>query len=272
MRVALVQMCSTDDLDANLAAAESFVAEAAGRGAEFVALPEMFAFLRREGQAFPHAQPIDGAIVTGVRGWAREHGVRLLLGSFAERVEGEERVFNTSVLIDPAGEMEAVYRKLHLFDVALGAGGNFQESRSIAPGSEVVVAKTPVGGIGLSVCYDVRFPELYRAMLAQHDVRFLCVPSAFAPQTGKDHWEVLLRARAIEAQAFVLAPAQCGTHGPSRASYGRSMIVDPWGIVLAQAADEPGLVVAECDAERLEDVRRRVPSLEHRRIRGEALR
>lgn len=266
MRVALVQMCSTDELDANLAAAEGFVADAAGRGAEFVALPEMFAFLRREGQAFPHAQPIDGAIVAQVRGWAKQHGLRLLLGSFAEAVLDQERVFNTSVLIDPEGEIEAVYRKIHLFDVALGAGGNFQESRSIAPGDQVVVAKTAIGGVGLSVCYDVRFPELYRAMLAQADLRFVCVPSAFAPQTGKDHWEVLLRARAIETQAFVLAPAQCGTHGPKRSSYGRSMIVDPWGLVLAQAGDEPGVIVAECEVERLEDVRARLPALTHRRL------
>jgi predicted amidohydrolase len=266
MRVALVQMCSTDDLAANLKAAAGFVGEAADRGAAFVLLPEMFAYLRREGQAFPHAQQLDGEIVGSLREWARRHGVRLLGGSFAERIEAQERVFNTSVLIDPQGEIEAVYRKIHLFDVQLGADGNFRESASIAPGSDVVVAETPIGGIGLSVCYDLRFPELYRAMAAQTDVRFFCVPSAFAPQTGKDHWEVLLRARAIENQAFVLAPAQCGSHGPRRSSYGRSLLVDPWGLVLAQAGDAPGLVVAECDLEALDRIRRKIPALRHRRL------
>jgi predicted amidohydrolase len=266
VRVALVQMSSTDDLAANLAAAAGFVEEAAGRGAAFVLLPEMFAYLRREGQAFPHAQPLDGEIVGCLREWARRHAVRLLGGSFAERVAGEERVFNTSVLIDPQGEIEAVYRKIHLFDVQLAAGGNFRESASIAPGRDVVVAETPVGGIGLSVCYDVRFPELYRAMAAQADLRFICVPSAFAPHTGKDHWEVLLRARAIENQAFVLAPAQCGRHGPKRSSYGRSLVADAWGLVLAQAGDRPGLLVVDCDLEALDRVRSEIPALRHRRL------
>lgn len=266
MRVALVQMCSTDDLAANMKAAAAYVAESADRGAEFVLLPEMYAFLRREGQAFPHAQTLDGEIIGSLREWAQRHGVRLLGGSFAERVEGQERVFNTSVLVDARGEIEAVYRKIHLFDVQLGAGGNFRESASIAPGDEVVVAETPLGGIGLSVCYDVRFPELYRAMAARTDVRFICVPSAFAPHTGKDHWEVLLRARAIENQAFVLAPAQCGSHGPKRASYGRSLIVDPWGLVLAQADDAPGLVVADCDLEALDRIRGELPALRHRTL------
>jgi len=264
MRVALVQMCSTDDLAANLKAASGFVAEAADRGAGFVLLPEMFGYLRREGQSFPHAQGLDGEIVGAAREWALGHAVRLLAGSFAERVEGEERVFNTSVLIDAQGEIEAVYRKIHLFDVELGAGGSFRESASIAPGSEVAVADTEVGGVGLSVCYDLRFPELYREMARRSDVTFFCVPSAFTPHTGKDHWEVLLRARAIENQAFVLAPAQCGQHGPKRASYGRSMIVDPWGLVLAQAGDTPGVIVAECDLEALRAVRARIPALAHR--------
>ncbi|MBW2270325.1 MAG: carbon-nitrogen hydrolase family protein [Deltaproteobacteria bacterium] len=266
MRVALVQMCSTDDLAANLKAAAGFVDEAAERGAAFVLLPEMFAYLRREGQAFPHAQGLDGEIVTSLREWARRHRIRLLGGSFAERIDGEERVFNTSVLIDPQGEVEAVYRKIHLFDVQLGPGGNFRESASIAPGSDVVVAETPIGGIGLSVCYDLRFPELYREMAARADVRFICAPSAFAPQTGKDHWEVLLRARAIENQAFVLAPAQCGTHGPKRSSHGRSLAVDPWGLVLAQAGDAPGVVTADCDRELLERIRGKIPALQHRRL------
>jgi predicted amidohydrolase len=169
------------------------------------------------------------------------------------------------VLIGPDAEIEAVYRKIHLFDVELGEDAAFTESATVAPGAEVVVARTPFGGVGLSVCYDLRFPELYRAM-AERGASFLCVPAAFTPQTGKDHWEVLLRARAIENQAFVLAPAQCGRHSADRASHGRSLIVDPWGLVLAQAGDEPAVITAECDLGQLEGVRRRIPALRHRRL------
>jgi predicted amidohydrolase len=241
------------------------VREAAAGGATFIALPEMFAFLRREGQRFPHAQGVDGEILGRVRGWARDLAVRILAGSIAESVAGSERVHNTSALIGATGAIEAVYRKIHLFDVDLGPGGVFSESKSIAPGEEVVVADTEIGGVGLSVCYDLRFPELYRAQAAR-GARWLVVPSAFAPATGKDHWEVLLRARAIENQCFVLAPAQCGVHSAERASHGRSLIVDPWGIVLAQLGDRPGVAIADCSLAELERVRASVPALAHRRL------
>jgi predicted amidohydrolase len=265
VRAAVVQMTSGDDVAANLAETRRSVAEAAERGAQLVALPENFAYLRREGLPIPCAQGLDGDIVGCVRELARRHRLFVLAGSFPEAIPGDARVHNTSVLISPAGELAAVYRKIHLFDVDLGEGARFTESATIAPGSQVVVAETPLGGIGLSVCYDVRFPELYRAM-AGPGLRFLCVPSAFAPQTGKDHWEVLLRARAIENQVFVLAPAQCGRHNESRASYGRSMIVDPWGLVLARAGDRPTVVIADCEVDELERVRRQVPALGHRRL------
>jgi len=263
----VVQLTSTDDLDANLEAAERGVRDAAAQGAEFVALPEMFAYLRREGSDFPHAQEVDGEIVGRMRELARALGVRLLCGSIAEKVPGESRVYNTSVLLSPGGEIEGVYRKIHLFDVELGegGGGRYRESASIAPGREITVADTPIGGVGLSICYDLRFPELYRAM-AERGARWITVPSAFTPQTGKDHWEVLLRARAIENQAFVLAPAQCGRHSESRASHGRSLIIDPWGLVLAQLGDAPGVAVARCDLAELERVRERIPALRHRRV------
>jgi predicted amidohydrolase len=241
------------------------VREAAARGATFIALPEMFAYLRREGQRFPHAQTVDGEIVGRVRGWARELSVRILAGSIAESLSGTERVHNTSVLVGADGAIEAAYRKIHLFDVDLGTGGAFTESKSIAPGDQVVVADTEIGGIGLSVCYDLRFPELYRAQAAR-GARWLCVPSAFTRTTGKDHWEVLLRARAIENQCFVLAPAQCGVHSPERASHGRSLIVDPWGIPLAQLGDAPGVAVADCSLAELERVRASVPALRHRKL------
>jgi predicted amidohydrolase len=260
-------MTSTDDVAANLDFARQQVATAVHRGAEFVALPENFAFLRREGKPIPCAQELDGPIVSAVRDWARSHGVRILGGTFAERIEGDDRLHNTSVLISSDGEIEAIYRKIHLFDVDLSAsgGGVFSESATFAPGSDVVVAETEHGAIGMSVCYDVRFPELYRRML-DRDVIWITVPSAFAPQTGKDHWEVLLRARAIENQAFVLAPAQCGRHSEDRASYGRSMIIDPWGLVIARGGDEPALVEADCDLDRLRRIRASLPALDHRRL------
>lgn len=266
LRVGVVQMTSTADLPANLAAARSLVAEAVYRGAELIALPENFAFLRREGEPIPCAQSIDGEIVTSLRSLARDHRVWILGGTFPESAP-DSRVHNTSVLVSPDGDIVAVYRKIHLFDVDLSdrGGGTFVESAMVAPGDEIVVAVTPFGKIGLSVCYDVRFPELYRAM-ADRGADFIAVPSAFTPETGKDHWEVLLRARAIENQAFVLAPAQCGRHSADRSSYGRSLIIDPWGIVLAQATDRPGVLVADCDLASLERVRRIVPALHHRRL------
>jgi predicted amidohydrolase len=267
IRVGAVQMTSTDDLAANLASARELVRSAVERGAEFVALPENFAFLRREGQPIPCAQGLDGEIVGVLRALAAEHHIWLLGGTFPEAIHGSQRIHNTSVLIEPDGGLNAIYRKIHLFDVDLSdAGGSaYVESTHIAPGEEVVVAETPFGGLGMSICYDLRFPELYRRM-ADHGACFLAVPSAFTRETGKDHWEVLLRARAIENQAFVVAPAQCGRHSPDRSSYGRSMIVDPWGLVLARAGDRPCAIVAECDLLALEALRKDLPALQHRRL------
>ena len=274
MRVAVVQMTSTDDLAGNLKAAREGVAEAAAQGAQWIALPENFAYLRREGLPFPCAQDLSGEpaqwsgeIVDCLRELAARHRVWLLGGTLPERIADDQRVHNTSLLLDPEGRVAARYRKLHLFDVDLGSagGGRFCESEIIAPGEEVVVADAPFGPVGLSICYDVRFPELYRRM-ADRGARWITVPSAFAPHTGKDHWEVLLRARAIESQCFVLAPAQCGRHSEDRASYGRSMIVDPWGLVLAQGADRPCVAVADCDLADQDRIRAAVPSLQHRRL------
>jgi predicted amidohydrolase len=268
VRVGVVQLCSNDDLAANLKAAAEGVSRATAQGAELVCLPENFAFMRREGTPFPCAQALDGQIVARLRELASEHRIWLLGGTFPESIPGDTRVHNTSVLVAPDGELAAVYRKIHLFDVDLGGdgrdgGGSFRESDTFAAGSEIVVADTPFGGLGLSICYDLRFPELYREM-ASRDARFIAVPSAFTPQTGRDHWEVLLRARAIESQAFVLAPAQCGRHAPDRASYGRSLIIDPWGLVLAQAGDRAGTIVADCDLAELERIRDAIPSLRNR--------
>jgi len=267
IRVGVIQMNSTADLPANLEAARSLVGDAARRGAEFIALPENFAFLRREDEPVPCAQGLDGEIVAALRSLAREHAVWLLGGTFPETRPGDSRIHNTSVLVSAGGEIEAVYRKIHLFDIDLRSSGGsaFKESAVVAPGEEVVVAQTPFGALGLSVCYDVRFPELYRAM-SERGALWIAVPSAFTPETGKDHWEVLLRARAIENQAFVLAPAQCGRHSEERRSYGRSLVIDPWGLVLARAGDRPGAVVADCDLDVLADIRAALPALRHRRL------
>jgi predicted amidohydrolase len=213
------------------------------------------------------AEPLDGPTTTAARSWARELGIHLVAGSIAERVEGHEKSFNTSVLIGPDGDVEARYRKLHMFDVDVG-GVAYRESEHEEPGEEIVIADLAgaLEGVvlGMTVCYDLRFPELYR-ILAVRGARVITVPSAFTLDTGKDHWEVLLRARAIENQAFVVAPNQIGEAPPHYRSYGRSMILDPWGVVLAQAPDEECFVAADLDRELQERVRSTLPSLANRR-------
>jgi predicted amidohydrolase len=267
VRVAIVQLSSTDDLSANLAHAEKGIQEAAERGAGFVALPENFAYMRREGTRFPCVQEPNGELTRALSGWAQRHRIWLLVGTLPEAIPNDDRVYNTSVLYSPDGEEAARYRKIHLFDVDLGIDGKdqYRESIHFKAGSDVVVAPTPFGGVGLSICYDLRFPELYRAMV-DRDARFLVVPSAFTIETGRDHWEVLLRARAIENQAYVLAPAQCGRHSEDRASYGRSLIISPWGLVLAQAGDAPMVLVADCPGDEIDRVRRAVPALTNRQL------
>jgi len=262
---AVVQMTSTAEVERNLKAAETLVEQAAARGAAFIGLPENFAFLRSEGQPVPEPQDLDGAWVRRMAELSRRLRVTLLLGSLPERVPGETRVRNTSVLLGPAGETLAVYRKIHLFDIDLPGMEHLKESKAVVPGEEVVVAATALGPIGLTICYDMRFPELYRE-LARRGARVLCVPSAFTERTGKAHWEVLLRARAIENLAYVFAPAQVGHHGGGRASHGQAMIVDPWGSVVAQVPDGEGIALAELDFERLGRLRRELPALSHARL------
>jgi predicted amidohydrolase len=262
---AAVQMTSTADVEGNLAAAERLTTEAATRGARFVSLPENFAFLRSEGEPVPEPQALDGPWVARMAELARRHGLTLLLGSLPEKVPGETRVYNTSVLIGPDGHTLATYRKVHLFDIDLPGLEHLKESRAVLPGRDVVVSDTPFGRLGLSICYDVRFPELYRR-LAKSGARVLAVPSAFTDRTGKDHWEVLLRARAIENLAYVVAAAQAGQHGRGRASHGHAMIVDPWGAILAQVPDGEGVAVAELDFDRQDRLRRELPALSHTRL------
>ena len=261
MRAAVVQMNSTVDVAANLEAAERLVAAAARDGAAVVVLPEKWNLLGGGEELRAGAEELDGPSISAARRWARELGVVLVAGSFAER--GEEKAFNTSVLIDEGGDVVATYRKIHMFDVEVG-GVVYRESEHEEPGAEAVVADAGGLELGLTVCYDLRFPELYR-ILAVRGARAFTIPSAFTTHTGRDHWEVLLRARAIENQAFVLAAGQFGKAPPNYDSYGRSMIVDPWGIVLAAAPDGEGFAACELDLAGQERIRRTLPSLANRR-------
>lgn len=265
MRVAAVQLNSGNDKAGNLERAERLVRAAAADGAELVALPEKWNLLAAGDELLAGAEPLGGPSLTAARAWARQLGIHLLAGSIAERGEGE-RAFNASVLIGPDGEDLAVYRKIHMFDVDAG-GVSYRESEHEQPGSEVVTA--PLGELiaGLSVCYDLRFPELFR-ILAVRGARLLTVPSAFTAVTGRDHWEVLLRARAIENQAFVLAPNQVGQAPPHFDSFGHSAIVDPWGTVLAVAGDEECFVAADLDLAEQDRVRESLPALANRRPRA----
>jgi deaminated glutathione amidase len=263
MRVAAVQLNSTADKARNLATAERLVRAAAANGAELVALPEKWNLLAAGEDLAAGAEPLDGPSLVAARDWARALGIHLLAGSISERVGDGEKPFNASVLIGPDGEDLAVYRKIHMFDVDAG-GVSYRESAHEQPGEDIVTA--PVGDltVGLTVCYDLRFPELHR-ILAVRGARLLTVPAAFTSATGRDHWEVLLRARAIENAAFVLAPGQVGKAPPHYDSYGRSMIVDPWGVVLATAPDEECFVAANLDLAAQDRVRESLPALANRR-------
>lgn len=267
MRVAAVQLNSTADLGRNLETAERLVRDAAGDGAALVALPEKWNLLGSADDLREGAEPLDGPTLTAVSGWARELGVAVLAGSIPERVEGADRLANTSVLFDREGDVAATYRKIHMFDVEVG-GVRYRESETEAPGDEIVVADVDAGAeplaLGLTICYDLRFPELYR-ILAVRGARALAVPSAFTATTGRDHWDVLVRARAIENQAFVIAPNQTGEAPPQYRSHGHSLIVDPWGRVLAGAGSEPGFIAADLDLAEQDRVRETLPSLANRR-------
>jgi predicted amidohydrolase len=244
--------------------ADRLTRAAAAAGAELVLLPEKWSVLGTPEETAAGAEPFDGPALTWARETARELGIDLVAGSIAERLPERERGSNTSVHVGPDGEVQAVYRKVHMFDVQVG-GRTYRESEHEAPGDEIVLSRTAGGvDVGLSVCYDLRFPELYR-ILAVRGARILLVPAAFTLTTTREHWEVLLRARAIEDQAFVVAANQIGEHAPGIRSGGRSMIVDPWGVVLTQAPDKETFVIADLDLERQEQIRAELPSLANRR-------
>ena len=263
MRAAAVQLNSQEDKQRNLDVAERLVRDAARDGAELVCLPERWNLLGDSAAILDGAEPLDGPSLSAARSWASELGIHLLAGSIAERAEGHERLFNTSVLIGPDGEDVAAYRKIHMFDVEV-EGTTFRESDHDQPGEEIVTASLDDLELGLTVCYDLRFPELYR-ILAVRGARVIAVPSAFTVPTGRAHWEVLLRARAIENQAFVVAPDQIGEAPPQFESYGHSAIVDPWGVVLAMAPDEECFVAADLDLAEQQRMREKLPALANRR-------
>jgi deaminated glutathione amidase len=264
LKVAAVQLNSTADQVANMAVADRLTRAAAADGARLIVLPEKWTAMGSEDELRAGAEALDGAAIGWARAIARELGIDLVAGSILERIPGRPKLANTSVHVDPHGEIRAVYRKVHMFDVEVG-GRSYRESELEEPGEEVVLSRTADGvGLGMSVCYDLRFPELYTT-LAVAGAQVIAVPAAFTLATTRDHWETLVRARAIENQAFVIAANQVGAHPAGQHSGGRSMIVDPWGIVLAQAPDSEGHVIAELDLERQRDIRARLPSLANRR-------
>jgi deaminated glutathione amidase len=264
LRVACIQLTSRADKAANLERAEQLVGRAAADGAELVLLPEKWNGIGDAGFLHDSAEELEtGESVAALSDWARRHEIAVVGGSITERRPGREKLSNTCPVFGPDGGLLAVYRKIHLFDVEVG-GLVYRESDAEEPGDEAVVVEAAGWPVGLSVCYDLRFPELYR-ILALEGALLLTVPANFTLFTGRDHWELLLRARAVENQAYVLAAAQIGEVMPGRPSFGRSLVADPWGTVVAQAPDEEGVVLADIDRGRVEAVRARLPSLASRR-------
>lgn len=261
---AVIQITSTSDVEKNLGEASALIERAAGYGARLVATPENTNFLGPAREKVERAEALDGPTCRGFAQLARRLQIHLLLGSFNERSEVPGRCHNTSVLFGPDGMILASYRKIHLFDIDLSESVSYRESDTIQAGDRPVVAATAVGRLGLSICYDLRFGNLYRR-LVQDGAEILCIPAAFTLTTGRDHWEPLLQARAIECQCYVLAPAQFGRHDATglRESFGHAMIVDPWGHVIAMASDGPGLALAEMDLDRVARIRQSMPASAH---------
>jgi predicted amidohydrolase len=264
-RAACVQLCSSDVVSENIRAASDLIRQAHAQGAQFVATPENTSLMASGAEKLKRAASESGDRALPVlRDLAEELGIWLLIGSLAIKVS-ETKTANRSYLIDPKGAVAARYDKLHLFDVDLPSGERYRESNTVEPGNEAISADLPWGKLGLSVCYDLRFPQLYRA-LAHMGAFLFTIPSAFTLETGESHWHVLARARAIENGAFVLAPAQGGKHANGRATYGHSLIVSPWGEVLAEAGMEPCVIVADIDPAQSGDARARIPNLGHDRL------
>ena len=272
LRVGAVQMCSSDDLGANLATVRSLTDRAVSEGAKLVVLPECFSFLgRREGDKLAIAETLDGRgpVATTLRELATKHGIWIVGGGTPEVVPGDvQRTFNTAVVVDPKGALVARYRKIHLFDVDIPGGAVLRESDATAPGAELVVLDIEGAKVGVSICYDLRFPELYRKLVKDRGAEVLLVPAAFTAHTGAAHWHLLLRARAVENQAWVVAAAQHGKHNEKRESYGHSLVVDPWGTIVGEQAAGDGVVMATLDGETVAKRRTQMPCLSHAVLHG----
>jgi deaminated glutathione amidase len=267
LRAAAIQLRSTDDLAVNLATSRELSARAARDGAKLVVLPECFCFLGRgERDKLRIAEKTDGTgpVMTMLRELARDHGIWVIGGGMPEIVPGDDRrTYNTAVVIDPRGDVVARYRKIHLFDVDIPGGATLRESDATAAGDELVVVDIEGARVGLSICYDVRFPELYRRLVKDRGADVVVVPAAFTAHTGAAHWHLLLRARAVEDQAWVVAPAQWGKHNEKRESYGHALIADPWGTVVAEQDTGDGVVIHTLDGATVDKRRTQMPCLGH---------
>jgi deaminated glutathione amidase len=264
LNVAIVQMNSQEDKGANIAAALDLIDRAAATGARLVALPEVWPYLGPDDVSRDQAETIPGPISEALSQRARRHGIYIHGGSIYEKRPGDPGMYNTTVVIDPTGEIIAHYSKIHMYDVVLDGIAEYQESATVTPGNETTITEIDGIPVGLTICYDLRFPELFR-ILALKGAQAIVLPAAFTLMTGKDHWETLIRARAIENELYVIAPAQWGTHRPGKWCYGRSMVVDPWGTVVTTAPDGVGIAYATIDPSRVAAVRRQIPSLANRR-------
>lgn len=266
LKVACVQLTATSDVETNIALSTDAIRAAQGTGAALITLPEVVNLVQQRGNlAIEAASAEDSDPALGAyRALAAELGVWLLVGSLAIKLEDDARLANRSYLLNSSGDIVAWYDKIHMFDVNLANGRTFKESETYRPGDRAVVANTPWGPLGMTVCYDIRFPYLYR-QLAHAGARILAVPSAFNRRTGDAHWHVLMRSRAIETGCYIIAPAQCGDHDDGRKTYGHSLIVAPWGEVLADGGTEPGIVTAELEFDAIDKARSMIPSLEHDR-------
>ncbi|KAL4289630.1 hypothetical protein GQ457_14G022970 [Hibiscus cannabinus] len=268
VRVAAAQMTSINDIASNFSTCSRLVKEAVSAGAKMICLPENFSYVgQKSGDSLLIAEPLDGPIMQRYCSLARECGIWLSLGGFQEKGPDDARLRNTHVIIDDAGNIRSTYSKIHLFDVDVPGGAVYKESSFTEPGKDIAAVDSPIGRLGLTVCYDLRFPELYQQLRFHHDAQVILVPSAFTPVTGQAHWEVLLRARAIETQCYVIASAQAGKHSEKRESYGETLIIDPWGTVVGRLPDRlsTGITVADIDFSLIDSVRGKMPIAKHRK-------
>ncbi|KAH0674643.1 hypothetical protein KY284_025730 [Solanum tuberosum] len=268
VRIAAAQMTSVNNLAINFATCSRLVKEAASAGAKLLCLPENFSFVGDlEGESLKIAEPLDGPIMKGYCSLARESNIWLSLGGFQEKGSDDAHLRNTHVLIDDNGNIRSTYSKMHLFDVDVPGGAVYKESSFTEAGKDIVVVDSPFGRLGVTVCYDLRFPELYQQLRFNHDAQVLLVPAAFTTVTGQAHWEILLRARAIETQCYVIAAAQAGKHNDKRESYGDTLIIDPWGTIVGRLSDRSstGITVADIDFSLIDSVRAKMPVSKHRK-------